>query len=133
MTEVDERARYASITAGARVFALIVLAAPVAFTGDYGPILNVILLAAVWMAAIFLEGMHRVPVLPALVIESSLVSFLAALTLADSDVLVPAMVIPLFIAGLVRGSRGMLEVLGARSSSWPHAWRRWRSCRSAPT
>ncbi|WP_067438136.1 sensor histidine kinase [Nocardioides jensenii] len=114
MTEVDERARYASITAGARVFALIVLAAPVAFTGDYGPILNVILLAAVWMAAIFLEGMHRVPVLPALVIESSLVSFLAALTLADSDVLVPAMVIPLFIAGLVRGSRGMLEVLGAQ-------------------
>ncbi|KRF17957.1 hypothetical protein ASG90_06445 [Nocardioides sp. Soil797] len=114
MTDVDERSRYATVTAGARVFALIVLAAPVAFTGDYGPIINVILLAAVWMAAIFVEGMHRAPVMPALVIEASLVSFLVALTLADSNVLVAAQVIPLFVAGLVRGSRGMLEVLGAQ-------------------
>ncbi|HEY9565477.1 MAG TPA: histidine kinase dimerization/phosphoacceptor domain-containing protein, partial [Nocardioides sp.] len=110
MTEVDERSRYASVTAGARVFALILLAAPVAFTGDYGPILNVILVAAVWMAAIFVEGLHRIPVMPALVLEASLVTFLAAWTLADSRVLLPALGLPLFIGGLVRGSRGMLEV-----------------------
>lgn len=113
MTEVDERSRYASVTVGARVFALIVLAAPVALTGDYGPILTVILLAAVWLIAVFVEGLERVPVMPALVVEASLVAFLAAITLTDSAVLLPAIVIPLFVAGLVRGSRGMLEVLGA--------------------
>lgn len=113
MTDVDERRRYAGVTAGARVFALMVLAAPVAFTRDYGPILTVILLAAVWLVAVFAESLERVPITPALVAEGSLVTFLAAITLADSAVLLPSVVIPLFIAGLVRGIRGMLEVLGA--------------------
>lgn len=113
MTSLDERTRYASVTAGARVFALMMLALPVAVDGAIGPIVGVVLLAAVWMASVFAEGFARVPVMPALVIESSLVSLLAALTLAESPVLLPALGVPLFVAGLVRGSRGLLEVLGA--------------------
>lgn len=115
MIETDERSRYATVTAAARVFALIALAAPVAFTGAYGPILTVVLLASVWMSGIFVEAMERVPVMPALVVEGSLVTFLVAITLADSAVLLPAVVVPTFIAGMVRGSRGILEVLVAQS------------------
>lgn len=115
MTETDERSRYATVTAGARVFALVALAAPVAFTASYGPILTVVLLAAVWMGGIFVEGMERVPVMPALVVESSLVTFLVAITLADSAVLLPAVVVPTFVGAMVRGSRGMLEVLFAQA------------------
>jgi signal transduction histidine kinase len=109
----DQRARYATVTAGARVFALIVLATPVALTGRYGAIVNVILIAAVWMSATLTDQMRRVPVMPALVVEASLVTFLAALALSESTVLLAALVIPQFIGGLVRGARGAFEVLGA--------------------
>ncbi|WP_110205083.1 sensor histidine kinase [Nocardioides daejeonensis] len=115
MTSLDDRSRYASVTAGARVFALLMLALPVAVNGTIGPILSVVLLAAVWLAAVFVEGFARVPIMPALVIEASLVTLLAALTLAESPVLLPALGVPLFVAGLVRGSRGLLEVLGAEA------------------
>lgn len=115
MTDLDDRARYASVTAGARVFALLMLALPVAVDGSIGPILSVVLLAAVWLAAVFVDGFARVPVMPALVVEASAVALLAALTLAESPVLLPALGVPLFIAGLVRGSRGLLEVLGAEA------------------
>jgi signal transduction histidine kinase len=113
MNIVDQRARYATVTAGARVFALIVLAAPVALTQDYGAIVNVIMLGAVWLCATFAESVRQVPAMTALVVESSLVAFLACLTLAESPVLLPALVIPTFIGGLVRGTRGAFEVLGA--------------------
>ncbi|WP_235737499.1 sensor histidine kinase [Nocardioides alcanivorans] len=115
MTTLDDRTRYASVTAGARVFALLMLALPVAVDGSIGPILSVVVLAAVWLLAVFLEGFARVPVMPALVVEASSVAVLAALTLAESPVLLPALGVPLFIAGLVRGTRGLLEVLGAEA------------------
>jgi len=113
MSSADQRARYATVTAGARVFALVVLATPVAVTGRYGAILNLILIAAVWMGATFADQIRRVPVMIALVVEASLISFLASLTLSESTVLLPALVIPQFIGGLVRGPRGAFEVLGA--------------------
>lgn len=113
MNRIDERTRYASVTAGARVFALVMLALPVAITGDLAPIFAVVILAAVWLVVVFLEGMSRFPVMPALVIEASIVALLAGATLSVSPVLLPALAVPLFIAGLVRGSRGLLEVLGA--------------------
>ncbi|CAM3535541.1 sensor histidine kinase [Nocardioides dubius] len=110
---MDERTRYASVTAGARVFALVMLALPVAVSGDLAPIFAVVILAAVWLVVVFLEGMSRFPVMPALVVEASIVTLLAAATLSVSAVLLPALAVPLFIAGLVRGARGLLEVLGA--------------------
>lgn len=113
MNTADQRARYATVTAGARVFALIVLAPPVALNQDQTAIISVILLGAVWMCAIFAEGMQRVPVMTALVLEASLITFIVSLALADSSVLLPALVIPQFIGGLVRGTRGAFEVLGA--------------------
>jgi signal transduction histidine kinase len=113
MSTADQRARYATVTAGARVFALLVLAPPVAFAQNYDAILNVIMLAAVWLCAVFADGVRHVPPMTALVVEASLVTFLATLTLTESLVLLPALVIPPFIGGLVRGTRGALEVLGA--------------------
>jgi len=114
MSTADLRARYATVTAGARVFALIVLAAPVAITQDYNAIVNVVMLGAVWMCCIFADGLRHVPPMISLVVEASLVTFLACLTLEASPVLLPALVIPPFIGGLVRGTRGAFEVLGAQ-------------------
>jgi signal transduction histidine kinase len=113
MSEVDQRARYATVTAGARVFALLVLAPSIVLSGGSSAILNVSLVAAVWVGAVFAEGVRRVPVMTALVIEASLVTLFAAFSLIDSALLLPALVIPTFVGGLVRGVRGALEVLGA--------------------
>lgn len=114
MNEATRRAHYATATAGARVFALIVLAPSVAITQDYNAIVNVVMLAAVWMCCIFADGLRHVPAMVALVVEASLVTFLACLTLEASPVLLPALVIPPFIGGLVRGTRGAFEVVGAQ-------------------
>jgi signal transduction histidine kinase len=116
MSYADQRARYATVTAAARVFALIVLATPVVVTLRYGAVVNLILIAVVWMAATLAEQVRRVPVMPALVVEASLVTFLAAWMVPESTVLLPAIVIPQFIGGLVRGPRGALEVLGAEAA-----------------
>jgi len=110
----DQRFRFATIIAGARVFALIVLAAPVAITQDYNAIVNVVLLGAVWMCCIFADGLPHVPPTVPLVVEASLVTFLACLTLEASPVLLPALIIPPFVGGLVNGTRGEFEVLGAQ-------------------
>lgn len=113
MSPADRRARYATVTAVARAFALVCLAPPVAFAQEYGAIVNVILLATVWLGCVFVDGLPRVPAMPALTVEASLVAFIAVLTLEQSPVLLPALVIPPFIGGVVRGVRGALEVIGA--------------------
>jgi signal transduction histidine kinase len=113
MTTADQRDRYATVTAAARVFALLVLAPAIILGGGSSAILNVTLVAAVWMGAVFVEGVRRTPVMPALVVETSLVTLLASYSLVDSALLLPALVIPVFVGGLVRGVRGTLEALGA--------------------
>lgn len=109
----DRRARYAGVTASARAMALICLAPPVALTGSYGAIVSVMLLAVVWMGCVFADGVRKVGAMPALVVESSLVAFIAVLALVETPVLLPALAIPPFIGGMVRGVRGTLEVIGA--------------------
>ena len=47
--------------------------------------------------------------MPALVVEASLVAFLVSLPLNSTGVLVPALVIPLFIAGVYLGVRGRVR------------------------
>jgi signal transduction histidine kinase len=113
MSAADRRARYSNMTAVARAFALICLAPPVALTQDYGAVVNVIMLATVWLGCVFADGLPRIAVMPALVVESTLVAFIAVLTLQTSPVLLPALVLPPFISGLVRGVRGTLEAIGA--------------------
>jgi signal transduction histidine kinase len=113
MSSVDRRARYASVTAFARVVTLVILAPAVAVTQDYNAVVSVILLAAVWMGGVFADSLPRVAPMPALVVESSMVAFVVMLAADTSPVLLPALAIPPFIGGLVRGTRGGLEVLGA--------------------
>lgn len=103
--------RFRSITAGARLFALIVLAPPVAFSGDSQAILSTILVAAVWMGATFAGGLPGYQPRPALVLEAALVAFLLSGPLSSTGVLVPALVIPPFIAGTYLGVRGALQIL----------------------
>ncbi|MBD8869151.1 sensor histidine kinase [Nocardioides donggukensis] len=108
---MDDRTRLASLSAGARVFALVALAAPIAVIGDDRAILNAILISAGWMLATFTDGLRGVPAIPALSVEAGLVTALAALSLAESTVLLPALVVPAFIGGLLKGHRGIAAVL----------------------
>jgi signal transduction histidine kinase len=112
-TAVDRRTRYATMTAVTRAFALLCLAPSVAFTPEYSAVLNVILLATLWLCCVFVEGLPRIPAMPALTVEASLVTFIAVLTLDQSPVLLATLVVPPFIGGMVRGVRGVLEVIGA--------------------
>lgn len=111
----DQRARYATATAGVRVFALIVLAPPVALSQSYDVIVSALLLAAIWTGGVFADGLRRVPAMPALVVEASLVTFIVCLALADSPLLLVSLLVTPFIGGLVRGTRGALEVFGAQA------------------
>ncbi|MDO7869287.1 sensor histidine kinase [Nocardioides jiangxiensis] len=113
MSPADRRARYATVTAVARAFALVCLAPSVALGQDYAAIINVILLATLWIGCVLADGMPRVAAMPALTVEASLTAFIAVLTLEQSPVLLPALVIPPFIGGMVRGVRGTLETIGA--------------------
>ena len=108
-----EVARFTPITTGARVIALLALAPPVAFTQSWPVILSLMLIAAVWMTATFASSISGLPLMPALVIETSLVTFFLTLSLNQSYLLVPALVIPQFVAGIHRGTRGAFESLGA--------------------
>ena len=108
-----EVARFGAITTLARVFALVVLAPSVAFTQDYPTILSTILIAAVWTSATFVNLLPGLQLMPALVVEATLIAFLVTLPLEFSTVLVPALVISPFIAGTLRGTRGVFEMLGA--------------------
>jgi signal transduction histidine kinase len=113
VSPTDRRARYGTVTAVARALALVCLAPSVAIGQDYAAIINVVLLATLWLGCVFVDGLPRVRVMPALVVESSIVAFIAVLTLEQSPALLPALVIPPFIGGMVRGVRGTLEVIGA--------------------
>lgn len=109
----DQRGRYLSVTAGARGFALLLLAGPVAVAAGSGTdVLFLVALATIWMGAVFADGTQRIPVMPALVVEASLVTFVVGLNLEHSGLLLPALVVPAFVGGLVRGMRGAFEVLG---------------------
>jgi signal transduction histidine kinase len=108
-----EVARFAPITSGARVIALLALAPTVAFTQSWPVILSTILIAAVFVTATFASSITGLQLMPALVIESSLVALFVTLSLNQSYLLVPGLVIPQFVAGIHRGTRGAFESLGA--------------------
>lgn len=74
MSSADRRTRYSSVTAAARVFTLVVLAPSVAITQNYAAIISVILLAAVWMGAVFADGLPRIAPMPALVVDRSAIT-----------------------------------------------------------
>lgn len=112
MSTVDRRARYATVTAGSRLFFLMALVLPVALAQHYVVVACAILLAVTWMGAIYADGLRLSPMV-ALVVEASLVALLASLALEGSTALLVALVVPPFVAGLVRGLRGTVEVVGA--------------------
>lgn len=113
MSTGDRRTRYSPVSAGARVFGLVVLAPGVAVTQDYQTVMYVTMLAAIWMGAVFADGLPRLDPMVSLVVEASLVAMVAGLALETTSVLLPAVAVPAFVGGLVRGLRGTLEVLGA--------------------
>lgn len=114
MSPSTRRTRYATVTAGVRLFALIALVVPVIVAADYAVVVCAILLAAVWMAGIFADGVRHLSPMVALVVEASLVTFVACLSMETSRGLLLALAVTPFVAGMVRGVRGTLEVLGAQ-------------------
>lgn len=114
MPTADRRMQYLSLTAGTRAFALVLLAPPVALTQDYTAITGAIMLASIWVCAVFADGVRTIPPMLAIVVEASLVTFTACLVLGSSPVLLAAMMVPPLLAGLVRGPLGVFEVLGTQ-------------------
>lgn len=112
MSSIERRVRYATVTAGSRLFLLMALVLPVALAQHYVVVVCAILLAVTWMGAIYADGLRLSPMVP-LVVEGSLVALLATLALEGSTALLVALVAPPFVAGLVRGARGAVEVVGA--------------------
>jgi signal transduction histidine kinase len=104
--------RFAAYTTGARLFALLVLAPPVAFSQDYPTIVSSLLIGAIWLGATFADSLPRLNLRVALVVETTLITFLVTSSLPFTTVLVPALVIPPFIGGVNRGVRGAFEALG---------------------
>ncbi|NYG56293.1 sensor histidine kinase [Nocardioides perillae] len=106
--------RYVGIAAAARLFALLAIGLPSALLGDPEALEGVLLLGVVWTGAITLSVLARLPVLPALVLEAGLVTFVVAANLDQTQMLhLTALAVSPFIAGLRRGPRGVVEVLAA--------------------
>ena len=107
MSQRLHRARLAVI---ARVFALVVLSAPVLWTRDTTAALALVAIGVIWLAATAAE-LLRVNRTVASGIESALIGCVCALSLDSSLAVLGSLAIPPFTAALRRGPRGMLLAL----------------------
>ncbi|GAB2879728.1 sensor histidine kinase [Nocardioides pacificus] len=100
----------ASLAAAARAFSLLLLATPTVGMWDTAGMVALIGLGAIWLAASGL-GATRLRRMPALVVEGCLVAAVCGLFADSSPQLLAALATTPFIAGLIRGGRGLAEVL----------------------
>ncbi|MDP3894122.1 sensor histidine kinase [Nocardioides sp.] len=107
--------RYVAVAAMARLFALGVIGLPTIALRDTTGLMTVLLLALIWTGATTLSLITRLPVVVALVLEASLITFIVAIALVEVQMLqLTALAVTPLIAGLRRGGRGVVEVLVAQ-------------------
>ncbi len=107
-----ERFSFSRLAVGARVFGIVVLAAPVLWSRDLSAALALFAFGVVWAAAAAAEWL-RVNVTMALAIEAALIGTVCALSLDFSLAVLGALAVPPFTASLRRGPRGMMLALSA--------------------
>ena len=108
--------RYVGIAAAARLFALLAIGLPAFLHHDWQATLwSTLPLGGVWAGATAVSVLApRVPAMPALAVEGSLVAVVVASSLTQGHGLHPSVLaLTPFLAGLRRGPRGVIEVVAA--------------------
>lgn len=103
---------FTRLAAGARVFGLVVLSAPILWSRELSAALALFAVALVWATAAAAERV-RVNATMAFTVEAALIGTVCALALDFSLAVLGALAVPPFTAGLRRGPRGMLLALSA--------------------
>lgn len=103
-------ARDVGLVTGIRVFALLALGIPALWSQDLTMVFGLIALAGVWTATTLLV-LVRAPLVLITAIDAIVVGAVCALSLTSGHHLLMALALPPFIAGLWRGTQGVLEAL----------------------
>jgi signal transduction histidine kinase len=106
MTLTTLTPEYHRMAVGARVLAMLILGIPTVVYGDSASLVTLAVLGTIWTLSTIAERLNWVSLLIVLV-ESAVVGGLAAFSLGSGLMLLPALAVPPFTAGLRRGVRGM--------------------------
>ena len=110
MTLTTLTPEYHRMAVGARVLAMLILGIPTVVYGDSASLVTLAVLGAMWTLSTITEQLNWVNLLMVL-LESAVVGGLAAISLGSGLMLLPALAVPPFTAGLRRGVRGMALAL----------------------
>jgi signal transduction histidine kinase len=102
---------------GARTFALLSLVMPLILSHNQLLLLALLATAAVW-AAVTAGELLGIPATLLLVLDSALIASVAGLTSHSTTILIAAMAVPPFTAGLNRGLRGVALSLSAELTAY---------------
>jgi signal transduction histidine kinase len=111
------RRQYTWLAVGARSFALLTLAMPLALSHNQLLLLTLVALGAIW-AAVTAGEMLEVPATLLLVLDSALVGSVAGLSAHSTVAVLGALAVPPFTSGLRRGTRGVALSLSAELSAY---------------
>lgn len=106
--------QFARLTAAARSFALVALAASILWARDTSGLLALGAIALIWAAAQLAQTQPRLSLTVLGTTEAALVGAVCGLSLDASLAVLAALVVPPFAAGVLRGLRGVALALSAQ-------------------
>src|SRR5512140_149219 len=109
------RRQYTWLAVGARTFALLTLAMPLALSHNQLMLLALLAIGAIW-AAVTAGELLDIPPTLLLVLDSALIGSVAGLSSHSTVAVLGALAVPPFTAGLRRGTRGVALSLSAELS-----------------
>ncbi len=111
------RRQYTWLAVGARAFALLTLAMPIAVQHDQLMLLALLALGSIW-AAVSAGELLEIPATLLLVLDSALAGSVVGLSSHSHLAVVGALAVPPFTSGLRRGTRGVALSLSAELASY---------------
>ena len=106
--------QFARLTAAARSFALVALAASVLWARDTSGLLALGAIAMVWAAAQIAQSQPRLSLTAVATLDAAFVGAICGLSLDASLAVLAALAVPPFAAGVLRGLRGVGLALSAQ-------------------
>lgn len=100
------------ITAGARLFALFAISAPVLYSRDRVAMVALAGVACVWLLASLAERRRSVTAFTP-VVEAALTGFISGISIETSETILLALALPPFVAAILRGSVGAVLAICA--------------------
>ena len=113
----SSRRQYTWLAVGARAFALLTLAMPLALSHNQLLLLTLVALGAIW-AAVTAGELLELPPTMLLVLDSAMVGSVAGLSAHSTVAVLGALAVPPFTAGLRRGTRGVALSLSAELATY---------------